>query len=212
MESLRALNRRELAGALEHLSVSDARLGRIIQSVGACKIKKRQDPFQSLAEAIIYQQLAGSAADAIYNRFVKIYGSFPEPAQLLATHSAKLRAAGLSGRKIEYLKDLASHVSDGRLKLSLLASMADDQVVEQLVQVKGIGPWTAEMFLIFCLGRPDVLPVGDLGLRRAMQKTYSLSELPLPAAMQNIAQPWKPYRSIATWYLWKSLEQFKGIG
>jgi DNA-3-methyladenine glycosylase II len=103
-------------------------------------------------------------------------------------------------------------VSDGRLKLDLLASMPDDQVVEQLVQVKGIGPWTAEMFLIFCLGRPDVLPVGDLGLRRAMQKTYSLSELPLAAAMQNIAQPWKPYRSIATWYLWKSLEQFKGIG
>jgi DNA-3-methyladenine glycosylase II len=212
LESLRVLNRRELVGALEHLSVSDARLGRIIQSVGACKIKKRKDPFQSLAEAIIYQQLAGSAADAIYGRFVKIYSTFPEPAKLLATNNTKLRTAGLSARKIEYLKDLALHVSDGRLKLNLLASMPDDKVMEQLVQVKGIGPWTAEMFLIFCLGRPDVLPVGDLGLRRAMQKTYSLSELPLPAAMHNIAQPWKPYRSIATWYLWKSLEQFKGIG
>jgi DNA-3-methyladenine glycosylase II len=211
LESLRLLNRRELAGALEHLSVSDARLGRIIQSVGACKIKRRRDPFQSLTEAIIYQQLAGSAADAILGRFVKIYGAFPEPAQLLATDNMKLRAAGLSTRKIEYLKDLALHVSNGRLKLDLLASMSDDKVTEQLVQVKGIGPWTAEMFLIFCLRRPDILPVGDLGLRRAMQKTYSLSELPSPAVMQNIAQPWKPYRSIATWYLWKSLEQFKEI-
>jgi len=209
---LRALSRKELDKALAHLSIGDARLEKIIQSVGACKIKRRRDPFQSLAEAIIYQQLAGSAADAIYGRFVKIYSGFPEPKQLLATNTAKLRACGLSARKIEYLKDLASHVSDGRLELKLLSSMSDDQVVEQLVQVKGIGRWTAEMFLIFCLGRPDVLPVGDLGLRKAMQQAYSLAELPLPAVMQNIALPWRPYRSVATWYLWKSLEKFKGIG
>jgi DNA-3-methyladenine glycosylase II len=209
---MRVLSRKQVAAALEHLSVGDARLGLIIRSVGAYKTKKRQDPFQSLAEAIIYQQLARSAADAIYCRFVKIYGTFPKPTQLLATDNTKLRTAGLSARKIEYLKDLASHVSNGRLKLDLLTSMPDDKIMELLVQIRGIGPWTAEMFLIFCLGRPDVLPVGDLGLRRALQKTYSLSELPLPAVMQNIAQPWKPYRSIATWYLWKSLGQFKGIG
>jgi DNA-3-methyladenine glycosylase II len=209
---MRVLSRKQVAAALEHLSVGDARLGLIIRSVGAYKRKKRQDPFQSLAEAIIYQQLARSAADAIYCRFVKIYGTFPKPTQLLATDNTKLRTAGLSARKIEYLKDLASHVSNGRLKLDLLTSMPDDKIMELLVQIRGIGPWTAEMFLIFCLGRPDVLPVGDLGLRRALQKTYSLSELPLPAVMQNIAQPWKPYRSIATWYLWKSLGQFKGIG
>ena len=206
------MNRRDLTAALKHISISDARLGRIIKSVGACKIKKHKDPFQSLAEAIIYQQLAGSAADAIYARFVKVYGGFPEPTQVLATETTKLRVAGLSGRKIEYLKDLASNVSDGRLRLSLLKSMSDDDVIQELTQVKGIGTWTAEMFLIFCLGRPDILPVTDLGLRRAMQKTYSLSELPLPALMQNIAQPWKPYRSVATWYLWKSLEKFKEIG
>ena len=206
--------RRVLDGkeALEHLAVADARLAVIIKSVGAYEIKIQKDPFRSLVEAIIYQQLAGSAADAIYGRFVKIYGRFPRPAQLLATQDSKLRAAGLSGRKSEYLKDLAAKVTDGRLKLAQLPKLPDEQVIEQLVQVKGIGRWTAEMFLIFCLGRRDVLPMGDLGLRKAMQKTYSLAELPTPESMRDIAQPWKPYCSIATWYMWKSLEKFKGIG
>ncbi len=203
---------KETAEALKHLAVADARLAAIIKSVGAYEIKLRKDPFQSLVEAIIYQQLAGSAADAIYGRFVKIYGRFPRQTQLLATRDSKLRSAGISARKIEYLKDLALRVSDGRLKLALLTEMTDEQVIEQLLQVKGIGRWTAEMFLIFCLGRQDVLPVGDLGLRKAMQKAYSLVGLPLPEDMYNIAQPWKPYSSIATWYLWKSLEKFKGIG
>lgn len=198
--------------ALKHLSVADARLATIIESVGAYEIKLRKDPFRSLVEAIIYQQLAGSAADAIYGRFVKIYGRFPRHAQLLATKDSKLRAAGLSRRKIEYLKDLAARLSDGRLKLSQLPKLTDEQVIEQLVQVKGIGRWSAEMFLIFCLGRQDILPVGDLGLRKAMQKVYSLAELPTPEVMCNIAHPWKPYRSVATWYMWKSLEKFKGIG
>lgn len=208
----RRVSNNKAAGALKHLAVADARLAAIIKSVGACEIKMRKDPFQSLVEAIIYQQLAGSAADAIYGRFVKIYGQFPRPAQLLDTADSKLRAAGLSGRKIEYLKDLASRVSDGRLKLALLPEMLDEQVIEQLVQVKGIGRWTAEMFLIFCLGRQDVLPVGDLGLRKAMQKTYSLAQLPSPESMRDIARRWKPYCSVATWYMWKSLEKFKGIG
>lgn len=198
--------------ALKHLAVADTRLTAIIESVGTYEIKIRKDPFRSLVEAIIYQQLAGSAADAIYRRFVKIYGRFPRPAQLLATKDSKLRAAGLSGRKIEYLKDLAARVSDGRLKLSQLSNLPDEQVIEQLDQVKGIGRWTAEMFLIFCLGRQDVLPVGDLGLRKAMQKWYSLAELPSPESMHGIARPWKPYCSVATWYMWKSLEKFKGIG
>jgi DNA-3-methyladenine glycosylase II len=197
--------------ALKHLAVADARLAAIIKSVGACEIRMRMDPFQSLVEAIIYQQLAGNAADAIYGRFVKIYGRFPRPSQLLATKDAKLRASGLSGRKVEYLKDLSLRVSDGRLKIALLLEMPDEQVIEQLVQVKGIGRWTAEMFMIFCLGRQDVLPVGDLGLRKAMQKTYLLDDLPSPESMREIARPWKPYCSIATWYMWKSLEKFKGI-
>lgn len=198
--------------ALKYLTVADARLAAIIKAVGAYEIEMRKDPFRSLVEAIIYQQLAGSAADAIYKRFVKIFGRFPRPAQLLATKDTKLRIAGLSARKVEYLKDLAARASDGRLKLSQLSKLPDEQVIEQLDQVKGIGRWTAEMFLIFCLGRKDVLPVGDLGLRKAMQKAYSLDELPSPESMCSIAQPWKPYCSVATWYMWKSLEKFKGIG
>ena len=198
--------------ALNHLAAADTRLASIIKLVGAYEIKLRKDPFQSLVEAIIYQQLAGSAADAIYCRFKKIYNRFPSPAQILATRNSKLRAAGLSSRKIDYLKDLASRIADGRLRLNHLPELTDEMVIEQLVQVKGIGRWTAEMFLIFCLGRLDVLPVGDLGLRKAMQKAYSLAELPSPASMREIAQLWKPYSSVATWYLWKSLEKFKGIG
>lgn len=201
------------AKAERHLSAGDPCLATIISSVGRCDIKIRDVPFQSLAEAIIYQQLAGAAADAIYGRFLKIYrGRFPSPGRLIATSDEKLRAAGLSARKAEYLKDLARHIDDGRIKPRLLNSLTDEQVVEQLVKVKGIGRWTAEMFLIFCLGRPDVLPVGDLGLRKAIQKTYSLQDLPSEQVMHDLARTWRPYRSIATWYLWKSLEKFKGIG
>ena len=199
------------AKILKHLAV-DPHLAEIIQEVGAYEIKIRKDAFRSLVEAIIYQQLAGSAAAVIYNRFVKIHGRFPEANQLLATPDSALRTAGLSSRKIEYLKDLSSKVADGQLKLSLLREMGDEQVIEHLLQGKGIGRWTAERFLIFCLGREDVLPVGDLGLRKAMQKTYGLRQLPSPEVMHNIAQLWRPYRSIGTWYMWKSLDKFKSIG
>jgi DNA-3-methyladenine glycosylase II len=206
------ISRKETAQALEHLSAVDDRLATVIKTVGKYKIRARQGAFESLVEAIIYQQLAGNAAEAIYGRFIEIYhGTFPKPTELLATDLCKLRVAGLSARKIEYLKDLASYVSDNRLKLDSLPSMTDE-VVKQLVQVKGVGRWTAEMFLIFCLRRPDVLPVGDLGLQKAMQKIYSLPDLPLPDTMYRIAKVWRPYRSIATWYLWKSFTQFKAIG
>ncbi|MEM3161339.1 MAG: DNA-3-methyladenine glycosylase [Nitrososphaera sp.] len=196
-----------------HLTRADPRLGRIIRSVGDYTIESGGEPFQSLVEAIMYQQLAGSAADAIHGRFLKIYkGSFPTPARLLKTPAEKLRAVGLSGRKTEYIRDLAARVHSGSIDLAALARMGDEQVVEKLTEVKGIGRWTAEMFLIFCLGRPDVLPVGDLGLRRAMQKAYLLRSLPEPDKMEKIATPWRPYRSVATWYLWKSLDRFKTIG
>ncbi|MGI0037293.1 MAG: DNA-3-methyladenine glycosylase family protein [Nitrososphaera sp.] len=199
--------------ALKHLSLRDPALAGIIKSVGKYSIELRPEPFRSLVEAIIYQQLAGRAADTIYGRFLKIYrGRFPPPMRILATSEQEFRAAGLSRQKIGYIKDLAARVADGRLKLDLIAGLEDNEVAEQLVQVKGIGRWTADMFLIFCLGRPDVLPVGDLGLRRAMMVTYRLAELPLPAKMQEIASAWKPYCSVATWYMWKSLEKFKGIG
>jgi DNA-3-methyladenine glycosylase II len=198
---------------LSQLSEADNHLGRVIAAVGACTIVTGGDPFQSLVRSIMYQQLAGSAADAIHRRFVQIYnGEFPSPSVLAATSDAQLRAVGLSGRKVEYLKGLASNVAAGNLDLASLSVMEDEKVIEQLTALRGIGRWTAEMFLIFCLGRPDVLPVGDLGLQRAIQRIYSLRKLPTPERIEKIARPWRPYRSIATWYLWKSLEKFKAIG
>lgn len=195
------------------MSVQDPRLAIIIKSVGRYSIELRPQPFRSLVEAIIYQQLAGRAADTIFGRFLKIYrGRFPSPARILATSDQELRAAGLSRQKIAYIRDLAGRVADRSLRLDKLALLDDAEIAEQLVQVKGIGRWTADMFLIFCLGRPDVLPVGDLGLRRAIMINYGLSELPLAAKILEIASAWKPYSSVATWYMWKSLEKFKGIG
>jgi DNA-3-methyladenine glycosylase II len=199
--------------ALLHLSSADERLGGIIKAVGSYTIETGGDPFQSLASSIMYQQLAGAAADAIHARFLKLYdGRFPSPAMLAATSDVRLRAVGLSGRKTEYMKGVAAVVAGGTLDLASLAAMQDEQVIEQLTTVRGIGRWTAEMFLIFCLGRPDVLPVGDLGLQRAVQKAYLLRKLPAPERIEKIARPWRPYRSVATWYLWRSLEKFKTVG
>jgi DNA-3-methyladenine glycosylase II len=202
---------------IKYLSQTDPCLREIIRSVGDFSIKIRKDPFQSLVESIIYQQLAGSAARAIYSRFIKYYNNdnsrtfFPE--QILSTPNSVFRSSiGLSNKKIEYIKDLSTKVTERKVDVSTLHKLSDEEVIAQLIQVKGIGRWTAEMFLIFCLGRLDILPVTDLGIRKAMQKTYSLSELPKPAEMLAIAQPWKPYRTVATWYLWKSLSKFDTIG
>ena len=200
--------------AVNYLCQTDSRLSEIIKSVGKYSIKTTNDPLQSLIESIIFQQLAGRAANIIYERFLKYYNNIlPTPQQILSTPDHILKAkVGLSNKKIEYIKDLSARIIDKKLNLSLMPEMADEEIVNQLIQVKGIGRWTAEMFLIFCLGRPDIFPVGDLGLRKAIQKVYSLPELPRPSTMLAIAQPWKPYRSIATWYLWKSLSKFDSIG
>jgi DNA-3-methyladenine glycosylase II len=199
---------------IEHLSSADKHLAKIIKNIGSYSIEIRNDSYLSLVEAIIYQQLAGSAASTIYKRFLNYYkDSIPTPEQILSSSEIDLRAeVGLSRMKIAYLKDLAAHIADGRLKLNSLPSMTDEEVISQLTRVKGIGRWTSEMFLIFCLGREDVLPVTDLGLRNAMKKTYLLGELPKPNTMLEIANPWRPYRSIATWYLWKSLANFNTMG
>jgi DNA-3-methyladenine glycosylase II len=206
---------------IKYLSQTDPRLREIIRSVGDFSIKIHKDPFQSLVESIIYQQLAGSAARVIYSRFIKYYNKGNNninsrpflPEQILSTPNSVFRSLiGLSNKKIEYIKDLSAKVIQRKLDVSTLHKLSDEEVIAQLIEVKGIGRWTAEMFLIFCLGRLDVLPVTDLGIRKAMQKTYSLSELPKPAEMLSIAQPWKPYRTVATWYLWKSLSKFDSIG
>jgi DNA-3-methyladenine glycosylase II len=199
---------------VEHLCSADKRLAIIITEIGRFSLKIKKDSFQALIEAIIYQQLNGSAANSIYNRFLAYYeNQIPTPEQIISSSDLELRTqVGLSRMKITYLKDLATHVVDSRLNLFDLPEMQDEEIISRLTRVRGIGRWTAEMFLIFCLARKDILPVTDLGLRNAMKRTYLLDELPKPDRMIEIANPWKPYRSIATWYLWKSLSKFNTIG
>jgi DNA-3-methyladenine glycosylase II len=199
---------------IKYLSEADANLGEVIISIGEYSIKIRKDPFQSLIESIFYQKLAGSAASAIYDKFLKYYNnSPPSPHQIISTPNSTFKSSiGLSNNKIEAIKNLSAKVMQGTLDLSTIPNLTDEEIVAQLIQVKGIGRWTAEMFLIFCLGRLDILPVTDLGVRKAMQKIYTLPQLPKPAEMLSISQPWKPYRAVATWYLWKSVSKFKSMG
>lgn len=192
--------------ALNHLR-KDRKLAKIIDRVGEFNLSLTKNPYQSLVEAIITQQLSGKAADSISTRFRAIYGRFPKPADVMETSDAKLRKAGLSYMKVSYIKDLSKKVESKEIRLTYMKNLTDEEIIVQLTQVKGIGRWTAEMFLIFSLGRLDVLPVGDLGLKKGIQKLYSLEELPEKEQMERIAEKWKPYRSVATWYLWRSLDE-----
>ncbi|MBM3905036.1 MAG: DNA-3-methyladenine glycosylase 2 family protein [Thaumarchaeota archaeon] len=196
-----------MTAALKHLK-KDKKLAKIIDQVGKYNLSITKNPYESLVEAIITQQLSGKAADSISTRFREIYGRFPKPADVLVTSDVKLRKAGLSYMKVSYIKDLSSRVESKGLRLSYMKNLTDEEVVAQLTKVRGIGRWTAEMFLIFSLGRQDVLPVGDLGLKKGIQRLYSLTELPEKEQMEKIAEKWRPYRSVATWYLWRSLNQF----
>ena len=199
---------------VKYLSKADPQLAGVIKTVGKYSIKIRTNAFQSLVESIIYQQLAGSAANIIYTRFIKHYNNvLPKPMQIISTSDIELKSKiGLSSNKVQYLKDLSTKVEQGKINLELLSTMSDEEVIAELTLVKGIGRWTAEMFLIFCLGRPDILPVTDLGIRKAVHKLYSLPELPKPAELLAISQPWRPHRTVASWYLWKSLSKFDSIG
>lgn len=190
----------------------DPIMRRIIAIVGDYTLKRRRHHFAVLVESIISQQLATRAAETIFDRFKDLYPTFPTASEILATKKSKLRSAGLSGMKVEYLKDLAKRIDQGKVRLEILSKMSDDEVIAHLTQVKGIGRWTAEMFLIFSLGRPDVLPIYDLGLQKGVQMAFSLSNLPKPNEVEDLGSRWKPYRSIATWYLWKSLQKFDKIG
>ena len=189
----------------------DPALAGVIDMVGEFKLKKRNHHFAVLVESIISQQLATSAADAIFKRFKGLYPKFPTASEVLATRKSKLRTVGLSGMKIEYLKNLAKHVEEGKLNMRAISRMSDEDVIDHLTQVRGIGRWTAEMFLIFSLGRQDVFPVGDFGLRKGVQVLFSLPEIPKPQEVEKLGQDWKPYRTIATWYIWKSLQKFNKI-
>jgi DNA-3-methyladenine glycosylase II len=198
---------------VKYLSKADPQLAGVIKTVGKYSIKIRTNAFQSLVESIIYQQLAGSAANIIYTRFINHYNNvLPKPMQIISTSEFELKSKiGLSSNKVQYLKDLSTKVEQGKINLELLSTMSDE-VIAELTLVKGIGRWTAEMFLIFCLGRPDILPVTDLGIRKAVHKLYSLPELPKPVELLAISQPWRPHRTVASWYLWKSLSKFNSIG
>ncbi len=191
----------------------DPKLAKIIKQVGDYNVKITKNRYQSLVEAIIAQQLSGSAAESILKKFKKLYKSkFPKPIEVIKTSDSKLRSAGLSKMKVSYIKDLSKKIERNQLNMREISTKSNERIVEQLTNVKGIGRWTAEMFLIFSLGRLDVLPVGDLGLKKGIQLMHSFSNLPNEKEIEELAESWRPYRTVATWYLWKSLQKFDTIG
>jgi DNA-3-methyladenine glycosylase II len=194
--------------ALAHLR-KDPKLARVIDEVGAFRFEsgKTGTHFETLMRSIIFQQLATKAAATIHGRFYAIYGGRgPSPAELLRTPEEKLRAAGLSRQKLGYLRDLAEKAASGALPVDRLHELDDPEIERVLVQVKGIGVWTAQMFLIFSLGRPDVLPVLDLGIQKAVQRAYGLRGRPTPKKIEKIGAAWRPWATVASWYLWRSLD------
>ncbi len=196
--------------ATRHLRAADPVLARVIEAIGPCTARPDagQGPFASLVEAILYQQLATKAAASIHARLLVQLGSRrPRPEHLLAQSDDALRSAGLSRQKIGYLRDLATRAHSGSLRLTGLARRDDEAVIAALTVVKGVGRWTAEMFLIGRLGRPDVLPVDDYGIQKAMQLAYRMRSLPKPVRMRAVAEPWRPFRTVACWYLWRYLDR-----
>jgi DNA-3-methyladenine glycosylase II len=198
--------------AFGHLTDCDPVLGAMVSDHGPLDEQERRrgrpdDAYGALLRAIVGQQLSVKAARTIYDRLCDLYGDrTPTPAELIATDPDELRGVGLSRAKAAYLRDLAEHVEDGELDLDELPELGDDEVSAQLIAIKGLGRWTVDMFLMFHLGRPDILPVGDLGIRRAVQIAYRLDGLPDPAQLTRIAQPWQPHRTLACLYLWASLD------
>ena len=197
-----------LRRAVGHLRRADPVLEGIIGAVGPCRLRQEDGggPFAALVEAILYQQITGKAAATIHGRLREAVGrKHPRPPDIAGLSDERLRSAGLSRQKIGYLRDLAEKAANG-LPLRRLRRLGDDDVVAALTGVKGIGRWTAEMFLMFRLGRLDVLPVDDYGIRKAMQRAYRKRALPKPEWMRRTAEPWRPYRTVASWYLWRSLD------
>jgi 3-methyladenine DNA glycosylase/8-oxoguanine DNA glycosylase len=192
--------------AQRHLARRDPVLKELIHRIGPCTLSHDPDGFAVLTRAIVAQQISTHAARAIHARLAEILGSGGVCARAVARASeAKLRAAGLSAGKILSLRDLADHCRCGALNFEKLAALPDEEVIASLIPVRGIGRWTAEMFLIFSLGRPDVLPLADYGLRAGVQKNYALRSLPAAKQLLRRAEPWRPFRSIGTWFIWRSL-------
>ena len=203
------------AAARAQLAASDPTMAALIERIGEIDLETRlrrrseerpADAYGALLRAIVGQQLSTKAAGTIYRRVLELFGGrTPTPEQLLDAGEEELRACGLSGRKVSYVRDLAAHVLSGELELDRLGELADEEVVAEIVAVRGLGVWTAEMFLLFHLERPDVLSGGDLGIRKAVQVEYGLEEMPAPARVLEIGEPWRPHRSLASLYLWESL-------
>jgi DNA-3-methyladenine glycosylase II len=208
------------AGARKALATADPTMAALIERVGeidlATRLRRRSeerpaDAYGALLRAIVGQQLSTKAARTIYLRVLDLFdGATPSPQQLLDAREEDLRGAGLSGRKVEYIRDLATHVLSGELELDRLDELGDEEAIEEIVAVRGLGRWTAEMFLIFHLERPDVLSGGDLGIRKAIQIEYELEEMPSPDAVVEMSERWRPHRSLASLYLWESLAAVPG--
>ena len=202
----------EASDGVRHLRAADPVMRELIDVHGPLTLADRRrgrpaDPYGALLRSIVGQQLSTNAARSIYERLAGLFGGrAPAPAELLDTAPETLREVGLSWRKVEYLRDLAGRVDDGTLELERLTDLSDENVTTELTRIKGLGPWTADMFMIFHLGRPDVLPVGDLGTRAAVRRAYGLGEMPAADELRRIAEPWRPHRSLASLYLWRSLD------
>jgi DNA-3-methyladenine glycosylase II len=193
--------------AILHLKKADPVLGSIVERVGPYRIQYREPGFETLVRSIVYQQLSGRVASVIFARLAAATpGGKITPEGILKLTPARMRKLGLSKQKTAYIRDLARKTVRGQVQFEALQNLPDHEVIEQLTQVKGIGVWTAHMFLIFALQRPDVLPTGDLGVRVAIRKAYGLDDLPHPKQIEELACSWRPYCSVASWYLWRSLE------
>jgi DNA-3-methyladenine glycosylase II len=195
--------------AVSHLRRVDPVMAGVIERVGPCRYRVNDggSHFDAVVRSIVYQQLSGSAASTIHSRLLALYGgATPEPAQLLATADEVLRGVGLSRQKISYLRDLAARVESDEVPMQSIHELDDDAVIETLSRIKGVGRWTAQMFLMFRLGRPDVLPELDLGVRKAIQLAYRTRALPSIERVHKIGARWAPYRTIASWYLWASID------
>jgi DNA-3-methyladenine glycosylase II len=192
--------------AVRHLKKSDPVLAAIIESVGPCRLTFREPTFETLARSIAFQQLNGKAAKSIYDRLVAAAGGTLTPDSLLALTPDQMRAVGLSRQKLAYMRDLAERTRSGEIDFSRLPSMSDEEVIEHLTRVKGIGVWSAQMYLMFALRRPNILPTADYGVRAAIKRHYGKRKLPNPKQIEKLARSWHPYCSVACWYLWRSGE------
>jgi DNA-3-methyladenine glycosylase II len=192
--------------AVNHLKKSDAVLASIIARVGSCQIAYREPTFEALARSIVFQQLSTKAARTIYGRLEAAAGGTLTPESIQELSVGEMRRCGLSKQKIGYIRDLAEHALSGKVDFARLPDMSDEEVIVALTDIKGVGVWTAHMFLIFALRRPNVLAVGDLGVRSAIRRHYKKRKLPTPSQIEKLASGWHPYCSVACWYLWRSLD------